>query len=544
MTSPEKPNGSEVLPPKPKGPEAVQQNLAKTAENVEKNAKQHEIQLQQEVENWKNRKIDIATVPATTILDISSFRDKDGKEEGLRALQQAYFKDANGKEVDEAQEGMEMKVDFHGNMQAERFVGAGNLLPMNVQALKIKDREGKERIGIRKATPRVGYYDENGYIPIFSGYTIQPLSKNDFEQYRSEQIGKFNTQPSISDDPYSARLDDWGKQLGSYQYVDEKSDQWKGRLAEEKESHNRYRELVAQRERREIRDTFLTQMWAKAREGNNSVDAVVDGYIENIMTEKTQNPTRVDEAEWSRIISEAGDIKKAFQAVPQVEGKAMEWIKEGVMTPDLFQGKSLDQMKEALQNINDGNIDADSMKLLQSGEGRDFLPYIPDLIMANAQSGVPIKVMVQMMIREGSHGDPTRGTGGLSSALGLGQMIGSTWATYKPEGANADTDRTNPHMQILAMAKYLKHLHDVKGSWADAMVYYNTGEGGVGNLDAYVRCNPAIASLMTEHSEEGYLAAARKYYTNNNLGIDFDASENVASKQTPASSEGGVESVA
>lgn len=61
-------------------------------------------------------------------------------------------------------------------------IGAGDLLPPSIKKVKITDLNGKTRIGTRdirdrdNVKARVGYYDENGYIPIFAGYSLESVT--------------------------------------------------------------------------------------------------------------------------------------------------------------------------------------------------------------------------------------------------------------------------------------------------------------------------------------------------------------------------------
>ena len=71
-------------------------------------------------------------------------------------------------------------MNFKGNEVAEWKIGAGNLLPPVVKAVKIYDAGGKVLTqnavrGVKGG--RVGYFDSgsDGYIPIHSGYKIEVL---------------------------------------------------------------------------------------------------------------------------------------------------------------------------------------------------------------------------------------------------------------------------------------------------------------------------------------------------------------------------------
>ncbi|MFO0780859.1 MAG: hypothetical protein U0519_03155 [Candidatus Gracilibacteria bacterium] len=69
--------------------------------------------------------------------------------------------------------GLTFKVDLKGKDKFENYVGAGDILPPTVTKILVIDTKGQQRTGTRQIqNGRVGYYDAQGYIPVFSGYTI------------------------------------------------------------------------------------------------------------------------------------------------------------------------------------------------------------------------------------------------------------------------------------------------------------------------------------------------------------------------------------
>jgi hypothetical protein len=109
---------------------------------------------------------------------------------------------------------MRFKVDFKGNQLAEYKVGAGNLLPPNVSAIKIYNETGnvvcaRAFRGIDPVTGRIGYFDEAAfketgrydYIPVFTGFEIEILetleTENAIVQRRilSEHVGNYQSRP-------------------------------------------------------------------------------------------------------------------------------------------------------------------------------------------------------------------------------------------------------------------------------------------------------------------------------------------------------------
>ncbi|MFZ3232633.1 MAG: NlpC/P60 family protein [Patescibacteria group bacterium] len=78
-------------------------------------------------------------------------------------------------DVNDIQEGDNIRIDFGRNANADAKLGAGHLLPARIEVVKVIDRDLNVRIG-RRATVggRVGYYDQNGkYLPIYSGFQIR-----------------------------------------------------------------------------------------------------------------------------------------------------------------------------------------------------------------------------------------------------------------------------------------------------------------------------------------------------------------------------------
>lgn len=72
--------------------------------------------------------------------------------------------------------GMRLIVDFGGNPAINSAVGAGDILPDEVDRVKINGTEG-----VKKLDPRPGFYDAktDRYLPIFDGYSIEILSSEE-----------------------------------------------------------------------------------------------------------------------------------------------------------------------------------------------------------------------------------------------------------------------------------------------------------------------------------------------------------------------------
>jgi|GEM_PF-6908444 len=68
-----------------------------------------------------------------------------------------------------------LTVNLRGNAKFELYIGLGHILPPSVQKVRVTDNNGNVRIGARDIRDKVGYYDEQGYIPVFSGYKVEIL---------------------------------------------------------------------------------------------------------------------------------------------------------------------------------------------------------------------------------------------------------------------------------------------------------------------------------------------------------------------------------
>ena len=75
-------------------------------------------------------------------------------------------------------------VDFGKNTSAESKIWAGDFLPMNIKVVKITDRNWGIRIWKRSIQwNKVGYYDENGYIPVYNGYIVEIPKSTETDNY-------------------------------------------------------------------------------------------------------------------------------------------------------------------------------------------------------------------------------------------------------------------------------------------------------------------------------------------------------------------------
>lgn len=70
-------------------------------------------------------------------------------------------------------EGDVITVDFKKNNQAEWNIGAGDMLPPTVRQITVTDTKGNVRTSTRRVGLKGGFFDDEGYIPVFSGYIVK-----------------------------------------------------------------------------------------------------------------------------------------------------------------------------------------------------------------------------------------------------------------------------------------------------------------------------------------------------------------------------------
>ncbi|MBI5754398.1 hypothetical protein HZA40_04615 [Candidatus Peregrinibacteria bacterium] len=87
----------------------------------------------------------------------------------------------NWKGYREIQPGTKLTIDFRGNKEAFWKVGAGDILPPAVRAISVVEGDGDnrnvrtsvKRIGLKgRGSHEKGFFDERGYMPIFTGNSI------------------------------------------------------------------------------------------------------------------------------------------------------------------------------------------------------------------------------------------------------------------------------------------------------------------------------------------------------------------------------------
>ncbi|HBB02722.1 MAG: hypothetical protein US89_C0015G0017 [Candidatus Peregrinibacteria bacterium GW2011_GWF2_38_29] len=106
-------------------------------------------------------------------------KSKDGKEEVI-ALHLG----------EEYKVGDKVGVNFKGNESAYWNIGAGDMMLENVRTVRITDDKGQERVSTLRQGLKGGFFDANGYIPVFDNYTIEVLEvwdKDKMAEYKKDQ---------------------------------------------------------------------------------------------------------------------------------------------------------------------------------------------------------------------------------------------------------------------------------------------------------------------------------------------------------------------
>ena len=143
-------------------PDKQEKNMKKFVEAVSRQKEEEHAETLQEYSNDSK----------TSIFDLQSNRQY---EKMTGAFIKGNFK-----------RGETLTVDLKSNAKFELYVGLGHIFPPSVQKVRVTDNNGYVRIGSRDIRNKVGYYDDQGYIPVFSGYKIEILGtiSEDGDLYR------------------------------------------------------------------------------------------------------------------------------------------------------------------------------------------------------------------------------------------------------------------------------------------------------------------------------------------------------------------------
>jgi len=157
-------------------------------------------QIQEEIRKLEN----VETVRDLRTLNVNTLIQLEDKFEGilLYAFTDAIdgstkIDFANWKEYKEPAQGTKVKINFRGNPEAEMKVGACDIFPPSIRKITVYSqgdkntaRTSENRIGLKgRNRDGTGFFDSNGYIPIFSGDVVEigGVDKEIDKKYRNEK---------------------------------------------------------------------------------------------------------------------------------------------------------------------------------------------------------------------------------------------------------------------------------------------------------------------------------------------------------------------
>jgi len=172
----------EIKKAAPETPQPKEENLHELSTEVLKDTSISKI----EEEIRKLEKVE--TVRDLQTLDVDTLIALEDKFEGILLY---AFTDAlnetekidfqNWKTYKEPTQATTLKINFRGNSEAEMKIGAGDIFPPSVSQItvfpsgdKSQARTSEKRIGEKgRNTDGTGFFDSDGYIPIFSGDLVE-----------------------------------------------------------------------------------------------------------------------------------------------------------------------------------------------------------------------------------------------------------------------------------------------------------------------------------------------------------------------------------
>ncbi len=163
-------------------------------------SKQFGIVMEKKPAEWKNN---LDSVSAADLMRLDKEVSKERRGEFLsKSFLYKRTADSEGNVMEEPVEagkitpGDTLFVDFGKNKSAESKIWAGDFLPIDLKVIKITDINGNVRTWKRSIqSNKVGYYDEQWYIPIYNWYVVELPKKTESEDY----IRKSNPSIILSD---------------------------------------------------------------------------------------------------------------------------------------------------------------------------------------------------------------------------------------------------------------------------------------------------------------------------------------------------------
>jgi len=131
--------------------------------------------------------------------------------------------------------GQKLRVDFRGNDAANKEIGAADMLPPSVRRITVyedgdfrRPRTSEKRVGLKgRNQQNVGFYDQHGYMPVFSGDVIivggnvdkkagidpKKYIDLDFEKKYSKSPKQAEEESKYLQDLFKKSIDRKGKQM-------------------------------------------------------------------------------------------------------------------------------------------------------------------------------------------------------------------------------------------------------------------------------------------------------------------------------------------
>ncbi len=398
----------------------------------------------------------------------------------------------------------ELKVNFWKNKSLDKIIWAGDILDINeVKKVKINWVEWE-----RKALPRPGYYTLEGrYLAIHDWYKVEITDTTKLSW--DEEIQKFNEAKN--------------KRFEEIRW-------W--------EVSNTISELIKSEVKKD----------PNAKQIENPYKSQVDKELIKTILNKDENKylwVSLNE-EWNIVVWENFNIGHLWEALSwyrETSDKINKYLKNN---KSLSENKSinfniselwLDNNSIFLENafkniiwnekvdvfiewdnikIDSSNTDLTIWEIFSTGYEYEWNwtnheKYLSAINEASSKYWVPSWAIIQLIYHENRSWNPNI-KAPWSSAYWLWQMINSTWNTY------GEWDRNNPRDQLMATARYMKHIQENKNcSWEEVLAYYNTWEWimlwGV-DIDNYYNLNPAISNkiLNLPRNNKNYFIWAVAYY--------------------------------
>jgi flagellum-specific peptidoglycan hydrolase FlgJ len=326
-------------------------------------------------------KNNLDSISAADLMKIDKEISKDKRGEFLsKSFLYKRTQDADGNTFEEPTDGKNLKegdilyVDFGGNKSAESKVGIGDFLPVDTKVVKITDLNGKTRIGKRSIQGnKVGYYDEQWYIPVYNGYKVEIPKNLEVETYI-----KTSNQSIV----LSSNTDDENKAKDAFIDVAERYEKfWEGfapwNMAEKKEFQLKATEMAKKIESKYNIPWQVTYAQATLETGygkrapNNNYFWIKGGngtwmktkeFVDGKEVEITANfrwYTSMEESfeDYAKLLSTNTRYKDAFQYSNNPELFLNEVIKGGYATDPLYVEKAK-KIWDSYDKIKNFNIEA------------------------------------------------------------------------------------------------------------------------------------------------------------------------------------------